>query len=519
MTALGGLGIFLLGMIILTNGLHELAGNAMHRALIHFTRSPVTGAITGATTTAILQSSSATTVAAVGFVGAGLLTFSESLGIIFGANIGTTITGWLVVLLGFKLKLSVLVMPLILIGALLKLFYKDRVATIGFTLAGFSLIFVGISLMQQGMAGIENLVTPAQFPPDTWLGRLQLLFYGVVFTVLTQSSSAGVATALTALFAGAINFNQAAVLVIGMDVGTTVTAAIATLGTSINSRRTGFSHVIYNIFTAIGALVLLTPFTIGFNYFFPNGLVENAEVALVAFHTFFNGVGVIVILPFTGQFARFMTSLIKQEQPAYAQTLDQRLLSEPRVALTSVLSSTKLQLVELLRFIGNLTSSKQNQDIDFVNLQLVLDDTHAFVDLIHLDSNNKTEWQKLLMSIHVLDHMQRLHERCNEKPQIERLLLHVPKFRQTLNKIEQETTALITTIDGEDWDKAFKIAQSIRRHLNRTADPIRNSIMTNIAEGKVNVPDATDYMEALRWLQRLYNHIYRITYHLKQMDK
>ena len=125
MQSIGGLGIFLLGMIVLTDGLHALAGNAMRNALMKFTRSPLTGAITGATTTAILQSSSATTVAAVGFVGAGLMSFSASLGIIFGANIGTTITGWLVVLLGFKLKLGTIILPVIFVGAILKLFSKQ----------------------------------------------------------------------------------------------------------------------------------------------------------------------------------------------------------------------------------------------------------------------------------------------------------------------------------------------------------------------------------------------------------
>lgn len=123
--ASGGLGLFLLGMIIMTDGLRSLAGDMIRNALMRFTRSPVTGAAAGAVTTAILQSSSATTVAAVGFVGAGLMTFPESLGIIFGANIGTTITGWMVALLGFKLQLGIIVLPIILVGAILKLFFND----------------------------------------------------------------------------------------------------------------------------------------------------------------------------------------------------------------------------------------------------------------------------------------------------------------------------------------------------------------------------------------------------------
>ena len=141
---LGGLGLFLLGMIIMTEGLRELAGDMIRSALMRFTSSPVTGAATGAISTAILQSSSATTVAAVGFVGAGLMTFDSSLGIIFGANIGTTITGWLVALFGFKLKLGTIMLPLILAGAILRLFAAGRLSSTGYALAGFGLIFVGI---------------------------------------------------------------------------------------------------------------------------------------------------------------------------------------------------------------------------------------------------------------------------------------------------------------------------------------------------------------------------------------
>ncbi|MBA6234032.1 Na/Pi symporter [Colwellia sp. MB3u-28] len=137
--------------------------------------------MTGVTCTAILQSSSALTVAAVGFVGAGLMTFSPSLGIIFGANAGTTITDWLVVLLGFKLKLGTVILPVVFIGAILKLFVKERIASIGFALAGLGLIFVGISMMQERMSGLEHIIIPDQFPADTLIGRLKLMLMSILF--------------------------------------------------------------------------------------------------------------------------------------------------------------------------------------------------------------------------------------------------------------------------------------------------------------------------------------------------
>ena len=191
--AIGGLGLFLIGMSVMTDGLRRLAGRGLRTVLRRFTRSPSSGAAVGATTTAIVQSSSATTVAAVGLVGAGAMTFAQSLGIIFGANLGTTVTGWLVLLFGFKVELGTLAFPIVFAGALGITFGRGRWTALGYALAGFGLLFIGIDLLQGGMAGLEGRLTPDSFPPDTWRGRLQLVGLGVLITLITQSSSAGVA--------------------------------------------------------------------------------------------------------------------------------------------------------------------------------------------------------------------------------------------------------------------------------------------------------------------------------------
>ena len=176
----GGLGLFLLGMVVLTEGLRQLAGSALRRLLSEFTKTPIRGVAAGAMSTAVIQSSSATTVTAVGFVGAGLLTFPHGLGIVLGANIGTTVTGWIVAIVGFKLHLGLIVLPLVLVGVLLRLFSNTRLRHIGWALAGFGLLFVGIDAMQQGMAQFEGTITPDDFPEDTLFGRLQLVLLGIV---------------------------------------------------------------------------------------------------------------------------------------------------------------------------------------------------------------------------------------------------------------------------------------------------------------------------------------------------
>ena len=518
--ALGGLGIFLLGMIVMTGALHDLAGNAMRNALKKLTKSPLSGALTGAVSTAILQSSSAITVAAVGFVGAGLMTFPQSLGIIFGANAGTTITGWLVVLLGFKLKLSTIILPVILLGAILKLFTKGRIATLGFALAGFGLIFVGIGLMQQGMSGLEQIITPEQFPADTWLGRLKLVLMGIVITLITQSSSAGVAISLTALFAGAINFNQAAALVIGMDVGTTVTAILASIGGSISSRRTGVSHVIYNVCTAIGALFLLSPYVWLWGYFAPGALIANAEIALVGFHTCFNILGMIIILPFTAKFASLIERIIQSEPLTYTENLDKSLLAEPSVALTAILTVVTKESHALLKHVHALLSQDGGDlRINLVEMQTALNETHAYVDLIHLDKTNTPQWQQLVAAVHILDHLQRLHERCDEEEyralvakNNEALSLFVKQFIIALDNIS-------ANIDRQSWRENAQLANVANNALLTELAPVRDKVMSNITVGEITVSQATHKVEAIRWLKRVSYHISRITHHLEEFHR
>lgn len=514
--AVGGLGLFLLGIIILTDGLRVLAGDAMRSALIRFTHSPLSGAITGFITTAILRSSSATTVAAVGFVGAGLISFSESLGIIFGANIGTTITGWIVVLLGFKLQIGNIMMLFVLLGVLLRLFAKNTLATFGYTLAGFALIFVGIAMMQQGMGGFTGIITPELLPPDTFIGRLKLVALGIFFTTITQSSSAGVAIALSALFAGTINFEQAAALVIGMDVGTTITAALATIGQSIEARRTGFSHVIYNILTAIGAIFLITPFTLLIESFFPTALSTNAEITLVAFHSTFNILGLIIILPFTHHFAHFMIRLIPEKTLPYANVLDTALLEQPSMALTAVQNNIHTEIIALLNHINAILGDSQSKRADIVHLQTALDKTHVYIDKISLDNESGAQWERLVAMIHTLDHMQRLHERCEEEEDRAITLRDTEHFSKERDIMILGIKSIIEAMQTKQWHKMYKQAHKTKSALYKHLKPYRKMVVTKIARGEIDVDEGTDYLEGIRWLKRVSWHLSRISSHYEQ---
>lgn len=514
---LGGLGMFLLGMVVMTSGLQELAGDVMRASLIRFTRNPLTGAMTGTVCTAILQSSSATTVAAVGFVGAGLIGFPEALGIIFGANIGTTITGWLVALLGFKLKLGLLVMPVIFIGMLLRLFAKAKFASTGFALAGFGVIFVGIALMQEGMAGLQqHTVFFDHLPTDSLTGRLLLLVSGIVFTAITQSSSAGVATTLTALFSGLINFEQAAVLVVGMNIGTTVTAAIATIGGTVGARRTGLSHVIYNLLTGAGAFILITPYTLLCETIAPGSLIENAEIALVAFHTAFNLIGVVVVLPITQAYARMIQRIIPDREPVFTYRLDKALLGQPRLALTAVYSTVHDELVALLNYVNAVIGDDRSYRINLSSMQSMLDETSDYLDNIHLKTGQGAEWDCLVSVIHALDHMQRLHERCEEEEDRAFTARRTIELMDDCQLIADSIHTIISGMQENRWPAVSQRAQETAEVIQQTETPYRATVMAAIGSGEITVSEGTNRLEAIRWLRRVSKHVARITQHLGQ---
>jgi len=513
--AAGGLGLFLLGMLIMTDGLRTLAGDAIRHILMQFTRTPLSGAATGAISTALLQSSSATTVAAVGFVGAGLLAFPAALGIIFGANIGTTITGWLVALLGFKLKVGTLMLPVILAGTLLRLFSTGRRAALGLGLAGFGLIFVGIEFMQTGMSGFDDLISPDRLPGDTLGGRLLLVLLGMLATVITQSSSAGVATALTLLYAGMVSFHQAAALVIGMDIGTTFTALLATVGGTTGARRTGLSHVIYNFYTAALALLLIDIYVATWQSLAPGLLMAQGEIALVAFHTLFNTLGVIAILPFTGLFARLMMRLLPDKQPLWTRGLEPALLEQPRLALAAaqavITDLLRMLITHVHQILQQVTSTA-----DLAQLQQALDETEVYLDRIHLESNQEARHERLLSLLHALDHLQRLHERCEEDEDRAMVAGKAPRLADIHALLLAEADALRSYVATNNWQHAWRHAEQTAEAILAQRQTLRTRIMADTASGQLTVPESTDRLEALRWMVRVSHHLARITHHLER---
>lgn len=510
--SLGGLGLFLLGMSLMTEGLKSLAGPGLRTTLRRYTRSPGTGALSGAALTTLVQSSSATTVTAVGLVGAGLLTFPHALGVIFGANLGTTATGWLVAVFGFKISLSAVAMPLVFVGALLRLIARYPLDALGRAIAGFAVIFIGLGVLQDGMASFQGVVTPESFPGDGLFGRLQLVGIGIVLTLVTQSSSAGVATAMTALHAEAIGLGQAAAMVIGMDIGTTVTAAVATIGGNSAVKRTGYAHVIYNVLTAMLALILLGPYLrmVGDMH-----LEEDPELLLVGFHTLFNGLGVLMVIPVTRQFAGLMERLVPAKEPVLTRRLERTLKKDPLVALDAVCETIhEIAAFSLAVLRPVFEGTPQGSlDVALQPAEQALREAHTYLGEVAIGRDKHASRRAVHVMLSI-DHLDRVLGRLRQHERIETIVERAD-FRaaaRTLNVIAERLEAWVRDPGVETIEAD---AESAWQELSAGQDSFRREVLEGAAAGVIDGEEALRRLDAMRWLVRVAHHLWRLTHHLE----
>jgi phosphate:Na+ symporter len=361
----GGVGIFLLAVGMITDGLKLAAGTGLRTILGRWTRSPAHGVFSGFMITAIVQSSSAITVATIGFVNAGLMSLSQSLGVIFGANVGTTVTGWLVAFIGFEVNISAFSLPMIGLGMVLRLSgAQSRRAAIGTALVGFGLFFIGIQILKDAFEGIVAGLEVDRFTLDGVSGLLLYLGMGFLMTVLTQSSSAAIAITLTAASSGLLGLYAAGAMVIGANVGTTSTAVLSVIGATANAKRVAAAHVLFNGITGLIALLLLPLLFLIINAITSLLDVEPIPtVTLALFHTVFNVLGVIIMLPFAARLASFLSRQFssKEEILGQPQHLDKTLLSTADLALNAaVLELQRLAKLSRELCLASIKSSKRD---------------------------------------------------------------------------------------------------------------------------------------------------------------
>ena len=333
-TLLGALGMFLYGMNLMSGGLQKAAGTKLRGFLTAMTSNPFKGVMTGLGITSVIQSSSATTVMTVGFVNAGLLTLSQAVGVIMGANIGTTITAWMVSLLGFKADISLFAVPLMAVGFIFSLSKSDKRRHISELIVGFSLLFLGLSMMKGAVPDLRETPEVLAFIQN-WTSYgfgsvLIFLFIGTILTLVLQSSSATMALTLIMVNMGWIPFEMGAAMVLGENIGTTITANIAAAVGNANARRAAMAHTLFNVFGVIWALALFTPFLrlVGTTITWmglPNPLyVIDGTASLYGvsmLHTLFNVFNTCVLVWFVPWIVKAVSIIIREKKGAEEDTV------------------------------------------------------------------------------------------------------------------------------------------------------------------------------------------------------
>tara|TARA_R110002153_G_scaffold117769_1_gene261906 strand:+ start:44770 stop:46413 length:1644 start_codon:yes stop_codon:yes gene_type:complete len=334
---IGGLGLFLLGMWLMSDGLKMAAGSTLNQLLHHWTNTRLRGLGVGFFLTSLVQSSGAVTVATIGFTNAGLLSLRRAIWIIFGSNIGTTTTGWLVTLIGFNFKISAFALPMIGIGMVIKLAKSDtRLGALGQALVGFGILFMGIDVLKDTFSVLGDHISLTGGGETGIKDILMYTGFGFLITVLMQSSSVTLAITLTALSGGILTLLPAAAIAIGSNLGSTTTSIFSSFGANPVAKRVVASHVIFNLVTALVSLILLSPL-INTILFFQDlfHLGDASTTTLALFHTIFNVLGVILMWPLADKLVIWLSHRFKtkDEDEAKPMYLDKNALTIPSLAL------------------------------------------------------------------------------------------------------------------------------------------------------------------------------------------
>ncbi len=355
----GGLALFLFGMKIMSEGLQKVAGARLRQTLSVMTGSRLRGVGTGVLITSAIQSSSATTVMLVSFVNAGLLNLTQAVGVIMGANIGTTVTAWLVALLGFRINIAAMALPAIALGFFVRFLGQRRLTDWGEVIIGFGLLFLGLDFMKGAVEQLREspavLEMMANCQANDLGGLLFAVLIGAFVTAVVQSSSATMAITMALAVQGMIDLPTACALTLGQNIGTTVTANFAAIGSSPNAKRAARAHFLFNLIGTIWVVALFWPLLNLMNVIFPQA--ESSTVSsivaadyLATYHTLFNVANTVLFLPFAGSLAWLATRMVrapKNGEEFHLRYLDTRLVPAPPMAIQAARNELRRMLEEV----------------------------------------------------------------------------------------------------------------------------------------------------------------------------
>lgn len=565
-TLLGALGMFLYGMSIMSAGLQKAAGDKLRVFLSAMTSNPAKGVMTGLGITAIIQSSSATTVMVVGFVNAGLLTLSQAISVIMGANIGTTVTAWLVSLLGFKADISILAVPLMLFGFLFSNSKKQQRQNIGEFIVGFSLLFLGLSFMKNSVPDLNETPQVLEFV-RAWSGLgfgsvLIFLTFGTVLTLILQSSSATMAITLIMLSMGWIPFSMACAMVLGENIGTTITANIAALVGNTSAKRTAMSHTIFNLFGVVWALIFFNPFLslvgrIIELFGLPNPAGDGFSVAtsnsdegtaalygLSMLHTLFNSINMLILIWFVNIIEKVVVWIVKAPKDKENEIFCLKYISAGHLATPEL--SSELALSEIIHF-ANISQKgfgyvkdaiKENDADKFENLRGKLvkyeeisdrieSEIAAFLKAIPAGDISEETSVKIQSMYKIIGELESLGDSGESISRIlSRRNIHKKEFdSDTIEKLGEmaDTVSyaynvmlanLSDTHDGKLSD--ITEAYNAENHINSLRNTLRDTEIEDIENGSRNYHTSVYYLDIVNELERMGDYIINISQELEK---
>ena len=572
LTLLGALGMFLYGMNLMSAGLQKAAGSRLRNLLTAMTSNPFKGVLSGLGITTAIQSSSATTVMTVGFVNAGLLTLTQAIGVIMGANIGTTVTAWLVAWLGFKADIAILAVPMMALGFILSISKRESRRHISELVVGFSLLFLGLSLMKESVPDLRETPEVLSFIQG-WQNHgfgstLIFLLFGTLLTLVLQSSSATMALTLIMLNMGWVRFDMACAMVLGENIGTTITANIAALVANTSAKRAALAHTVFNLFGVIWALATF-PFLLklvgGITsaiFGVPNPaadgfLVEASEegaavlsdsqtaalYGLSMLHTLFNTINTLILVWFTRSIAKFVTHLVKErkgndEEGVKLKFIDAGHLSTAELAIGQARNEV-IHFAEIsrngLEYIRRIVKTKDSSEFDQMRAKLIKYEEIAdrieyeiasFLNAMPEDSiseETRTEAKRMYKIIGELESLgdsgeaisriltrRNSHEQTFSEGQIVRI-------NEILDAVDRAYAQMIENLRSEHFDSlGLRLSTDREIEINDLRNDIREEEIRKIERNEANYRSSVYYLDTVSEIERMGDFIINISQALEK---
>ena len=526
---LAGCGVFIAGMNMLGDGLEKSAGSGMKRLLGKISGNRFSGVGVGAAVTAIIQSSSATSVMVIGFVNAGIMTLFQATSIIMGANIGTTITGVLVSLK--SLGISLFASTLAFIGVMMTFFKSNKVKQIGSILCGFGLIFVGLDIMSSAFDNypiinefFTNIFLKINFP-------LLLIFFGMAFTALIQSSSAATGIFITMVGSGALQLDSALFLVLGSNIGTCVTAILASMGAAVNAKRTALIHLTFNVTGTVIFTIILWSFREFIISFLQDFMPGNPQMQLAWFHVIFNVTTTLVLVPFIKQLVKFAMFMIKdkqeEEESRHLKFVDERLLKTPAIALMQVKKEVEY-MAKVAQNNITLAFKSMNGDAETYGAEIfenekIIDYTNNALTkyLIKLSSLVEASAEKKIGSyFHVLNDLERIGDHAENFYEIglqmqQKGLAFSENATQELQTMQRKVLHMFEMAEEIFDDKDSSRLKELTR-LENEVDEMKRTLSAShylrLADGNCKVELSPYFTSTVAGLERVADHLINVGY-------